>query len=75
MTIRRKHRSTDVTPATEAPADAAMAAAIERAIAARDFERAALLMLVGAVDALKGGTIDDLINVLAGEEAGDDAGA
>jgi hypothetical protein len=49
-----------------------MAAAIDRAVAGRDIERAALLLLIEAVRTLEQGTIDDLIATLAGEEAGDE---
>jgi hypothetical protein len=49
--------------------------ALDHAIAARDFDRVALILLVSAMSAIDAGTIDDVIAVLAEAEAFDDAGA
>ena len=72
MTIHQRHYYDDPAPASTVPWSRS---ALDRAMAARDFERAALILLVRAMNAVDAGTIDDVIAVLTESEAFDDTGA
>jgi len=73
MTIRRAPRRRSAWNDADRGAPQVTLPPILRALDARDFERATLLLLLAAIETVDSGTIDDLIDALTEADDADDA--